>query len=150
MKKNSNAFFQSRYFDLMFANNINSKKLCLFLNVVLNEKIMQQVKRELKRFERQKILQVMFFIKKHYRDILDENVNLHEYAKKERKKKKTLKKNLWRIIFNLTNKINNLQRNVNKNSKITIRVISVDAIEKRSMKMSNSSMFSNKKIISIT
>ena len=29
----------------------------------------------------------MFFMKKHYRNIFDENVNLHEYVKKKRKKK---------------------------------------------------------------
>ena len=86
IKKDFNAFFQFRHFDLIFANNLNSKKFCSFLNVVLNDKIMQQVKRELKRFERQEISQIMFFMKKHYRKILDENVNLHEYAKKKRKK----------------------------------------------------------------
>ena len=91
----------------------------------------------------------MFFMKKHYRNILDENVNLHEHAVKKRKNKKTVKKNLRQIILDLKIKIDNLQENVNKNSKIIIRVIFVDATKKRSIKMLNLFMFSNEKIMSI-
>ena len=69
--------------------------------------------------------------------------------KKNEKNKKTVKRNLRRVIFDLKIKIDNFQKNVNRNSKIIIRVIFVDAIEKRSMKMSNSFMFSNEKIMSI-
>ena len=111
---------------------------------------MQQIQRELKPFERQKIFQTLFFMKKHYWNIFEKNVNLHKYVKKNEKKKKTWRKNLRRIILDLKIKIHNFQENVNKNSKITILVIFVDTIEKRFVKMSNSFMFSNEKIMSIT
>ena len=91
----------------------------------------------------------MFFMKKRYRNIFDANVNLHKYAKREQKEKKTLKKILRRIIFNLKVKIHSFQENANRNLRTSIRVIFVDAIEKRYVKITNSSMFSNEKIMSI-
>ena len=80
------------------------------MNVVLNDKIMQQIERELKRCERQEIFKTLFFMKKHYRDIFDKNVNLHKYAKKKPEEKKTVKKNLRRIILDLKIKINNFKK----------------------------------------
>ena len=60
---------------------------------------MQQIKSELKRCKRQKNFQAIFFMKKHYRNIFDENINLHEYAEKERKKKKTMKKTCGELFL---------------------------------------------------
>ena len=85
MEKDFNAFFQFRHFDSILSNSLNSKKFRSFLDVVLNDKIMQQIERELKLCKRPKIFQIMVFMKKHYRNIFDKNVNLHEYAEKKRK-----------------------------------------------------------------
>ena len=144
-KKNIDAFFKFPHFVFVFSKSQNSKKLRKSLNVVLNEKIMTQVERELRRCKREKIDKIMYFMKKHYREILDKNVNFHKFAFNQRNEENAMKKDFKKIIRNLKIKNDYFQKNVEGNSKI----ISSTSIEKRLMKISNSFMFPNEKIMSI-
>ena len=52
---------------------------------------MIQVERELRRCEREKIDQIIYFMKKHYRKILDKNDNFYKFAFNQQNEKNAMK-----------------------------------------------------------
>ena len=155
MEEDPNALFQSRHLDLVLSNSLDSEKLRAPLNAVLNGKTMQQVERELRRSGRQEIAQAMFFMKEHYRDILDENANLLETSVKERRDKELMEKDYRRTILDLKVKNSNLQENVDRNPRgvtpaLSHGATSLGATEKRSVKMPDPPLFSDGKTMPVS
>ena len=92
-EKNSNAIFQFSHINHILTNDFDFESLRRFLNVVLNDKTWTQVEHDLKRCSHTKIFHVMFYLKKRYRDFIDESVQMMKQSLKT--KKKIYEKNLF-------------------------------------------------------
>ena len=148
-KKNLNAIFQFSHIDYILKNHSNFKSLHKSLNVVLNNKILTQVEHDLKRCSRTKTFYVMFYLKKRYRNFIDKSVEMIKQSLKTKKKKKFIKKIYRRKTTKFTKKNYNFQKYlINVSCQITSMTFNKSDV-KRFVKMFDSFLFSNEKIMSI-
>ena len=148
-KKNSNAIFQFSHINYILTNYSDFEFLRKFLNVVLNDKILTQIEHNLKRCSCTKTFYVMFYLKKRYRNFIDESVKIMKQSLKTKEKRKKIKKIYWRKITEFIKKNHNFQKHfINVLRRITSITFNENDV-KRSVKMFDSSLFSNEKIMSI-
>ena len=93
-KKNLDAIFQFSPINYILKSHSDFEFLRKSLNVVLNDKILTQIEHDLRRCLRTKTFYVMFYLKKHYRNFIDESVEIIEQSLKTKKKERIYKKNL--------------------------------------------------------
>ena len=127
----------------------NIESIRKFLNIMLNEKNLNTMIKKLKKFKRNVVYEIVYCIKKQFRNNVDENNFLLENDHKLKKKKKTLKNNIKSLKKNYKKKLSKLYeridvfKNVIKKSTSSITKISFES--KRSIKISNSSLFLDEK-----
>ena len=117
-----------------------------FLNVVLNEKIVKKMKHDLKRGARIEIFHVMFYLKERYRNVIDENNTMFEKEIKITELEKKFRRNIIEFI----KKNHNFQKNIILNSRYSTSMTNLSSVaDKCFVKISNSSLFSNEKNMSV-
>ena len=105
--------------------------------------------KKLKKLKRNVVYEIVHCIKKQFKNNVDENNFLLENDHKLKKKKKTLKNNIKSLKKSQKKKLSkfyekiDVLKNVIKNS--TLSITKIFSKSKRSMKISNSSLFSDEK-----
>ena len=148
-EKNSNAIFQFNHINHILTSYSNFELLRKFLNVVLNDKILTQIEHDMRRCFRTETSHVMFYLKERYRDLINKNVEIMKQSLKTKEKREVMNKIYRRKITEFIKKNHNCQEHfINVSRRITSMTFNESDI-KRSVKMFDSSLFSNEKIMSI-
>ena len=146
-KKNFIAIFQFNHINHTLKNHLDFESLRKFLNVVLNDKILTQIEHDLKQCSCTKTFYVMFYLKERYRNLIDESVEMIKQSLKT--KEKFMKKIYRRKIIEFIKKNYNFQKHfINVSRRITSMIFNENDV-KRFVKMFDSFLFSNEKIMSI-
>ena len=123
---------------------------------MLNEKNLNTLIKKLKKFKRDVVYKIVYCMKKQFRNSVDEKNFLLENDHKLKKKKKTLKNNIKSLKKSYKKKLSKFYeridvfKNVIKKSASSITKISSNSKSKRSMKISDSSLFSNEKAMFVS
>ena len=127
----------------------NIESIRRFLNIMLNEKNLNTLIKKLKKFKRNVVYKIVYCMKKHFKNSVDDdNLLLKEEHKMKKKRKtlkneiKSLKKNHKKKLSKFYEKIDIFKNVIKKNVSSITKIFSKS---KRSMKISNSSLFSNEK-----
>ena len=147
-KKNSNAIFQFNHINHILKNHSNFESLRKVLNVVLNDKILTQIEHDLRGCLRTKTFYVMFYLKERYRNFIDKSVEMIKQSLKT-KEKKSYKRIYRRKITEFIKKNHNFQKHFTNVSRQITSMIFNESNVKRPVKMFDSFLFSNEKIMSI-
>ena len=131
----------------------NIKSIRKFLNIMLNEKNLNTMIKKLKKFKRDVVYEIVYCMKKQLKNSVDEDNLLFENDHRL-KKKKTLKNNIKSLKKSHKKKLSKLYEKIDvlKNviKKSTSSITKTFSKSKSSMKISNSSLFSNEKAMFVS
>ena len=115
----------------------------------MNDKILTQIEHDLKRCSRTKTFYVIFYLKNRYRNFIDKSVEMKKPSLKTKEKRKKIKRIYRRKIIEFIKMNCNFQKHfINVSRRITSMTFNENDV-KRFVKMLDSFLFLNKKIMSI-
>ena len=127
----------------------NIESIRKFLNIMLNEKNLNTLIKKLKKFKRNVVYEIVYCMKKHFKNNVDDDNLLLKKEHKMKKKKKTLKNNIKSLKKSYKKKLSKFYEKIDvfKNviKKSASSITKTFSKSKRSMKISDSSLFSNEK-----
>ena len=116
---------------------------------MLNEKNLNTIIKKLKKFKQDVVYEIVYCMKKQFKNSVDEDNLLFENDHKLKKKKKTLKNNIKLLKKSYKNKLSKFYERIDvfKNviKKSTLSITKIFSKSKQSIKISNSSLFLNEK-----
>ena len=132
----------------------NIESIRKFLNIMLNEKNLNTLIKKLKKFKRNVVYEIVYCMKKHFKNNVDDDNLLLKKEHKMKKKKKTLKNNIKSLKKSYKKKLSKFYEKIDvfKNviKKSTSSITKIFSKSKQSMKMSNSSLLSNEKAMFVS
>ena len=124
------------------------------LNIMLNEKNLNTMIKKLKKFKQNVVYEIVYCIKKSLKNSVDEDNLLFENDHRLKKKKKTLKNNIKSLKKSHKKKFSKFYEKIDvfKNviKKSTSSITKTFFESKRSMEISNSSLFSDEKAMFVS
>ena len=124
-----------------------------FLNIMLNEKSLNTMIKKLKKFKRDVVYEIVYCMKKHFKNSVDDDNLLLKEEHKMKKKRKTLKNEIKSLKKSHKKKLSKLYERIDvfKNviKKSTSSITKISSKSKRSMKISDLSLFSDEKAMLI-
>ena len=121
---------------------------------MLNEKNLNTMIKKLKKFKRDVVYEIVYCMKKQFKDSVDEDNFLLENDHRLKKKKKTLKNNIKLLKKSYKKEFSKFYEKIDvfKNviKKNTLSITKIFSKNKRSMKISNLSLFSDEKTMFIS
>ena len=127
----------------------NIESIRRFLNIMLNEKNLNTLIKKLKKFKRNVVYEIVYCMKKQFKNSVDESNFLFEEKHRMKKKKKALKNNIKLLKKNHKKKLSKFYEKIDvfKNviKKSASSITKIFSKNKRSMKISDSSLFLDEK-----
>ena len=117
------------------------------LNIMLNEKNLNTLIKKLKKFKRDVVYEIVYCMKKHFKNSVDDDNLLLKEEHKMKKKRKTLKNEIKSLKKSHKKKLSKLYERIDVFKNVIKKSTSskIFSKSKRSMKISDSSLFSDEK-----